>query len=322
MARSHCYFPPSTFGPPFSSALHCPLVSVLIIVVSLELHQLSYIAPRYIAKSISQIYFPLDKDIVRELWVSGNLKEQLGIRRRFRKNQTPEELSPFTEGDRYEDERGDYEPLDGTRSPPQVPSLVDPRHPPYQFDPSSASTSTPSPYPSIIKSPPSPPPSGLTLTPGTSSSTAFSPSAPSPNPSYYSASGLPPPSPYPDPYTPRSSDMLDSHPPLMSAVSPSAVLHDTRGLGSGGEYEMHVRSTLSSPAIGTVEPPQTPLESHIAHDRYSRNTPSGTPTPGVNPYLVGNDEPPWGAHENPGELHPAGEEQDRYSDYSDSPRAL
>lgn len=58
--------------------------------------------PRYLARALSQIYSPLDKDIVRESWVAGNLKEQLGIRHRYRKNnddyEVPENTSLFDNG--------------------------------------------------------------------------------------------------------------------------------------------------------------------------------------------------------------------------------
>lgn len=40
------------------------------------------VAPRFIVKYISSAYFPLDRDIVREMWVSGDLKERLGIQHR------------------------------------------------------------------------------------------------------------------------------------------------------------------------------------------------------------------------------------------------
>ena len=45
------------------------------------------IAPRFIVKYWSTVYFPLDKDIVREMWVKGDLKDQLGLsHRKARKN--------------------------------------------------------------------------------------------------------------------------------------------------------------------------------------------------------------------------------------------
>lgn len=39
-------------------------------------------APRFIYKFASSAYAPLDKEIIREMWVSGDLKDRLGIRHR------------------------------------------------------------------------------------------------------------------------------------------------------------------------------------------------------------------------------------------------
>lgn len=44
-------------------------------------------APRFLIKFISTSYMPLDRDIVREMWVYGDLKDRLGIKhRKDRKN--------------------------------------------------------------------------------------------------------------------------------------------------------------------------------------------------------------------------------------------
>ncbi|CAE6450639.1 unnamed protein product [Rhizoctonia solani] len=43
------------------------------------------ITPRFIVKVVTQAYMPLDKDIIREAWVAGDLKDQLGIQHRNRK---------------------------------------------------------------------------------------------------------------------------------------------------------------------------------------------------------------------------------------------
>jgi phospholipid-translocating ATPase len=45
-------------------------------------------APRFVIKFVSTVYFPLDKDIVREMWVKGDLKDQLGIRHRSSKRRS------------------------------------------------------------------------------------------------------------------------------------------------------------------------------------------------------------------------------------------
>ncbi|KAL1408534.1 phospholipid transporting ATPase [Vanrija albida] len=40
------------------------------------------VAPRWLFKAFRQSYMPLDRDIIREAWVAGDLKDQLGIRHR------------------------------------------------------------------------------------------------------------------------------------------------------------------------------------------------------------------------------------------------
>ncbi|KAF9044299.1 phospholipid-transporting ATPase 1 [Panaeolus papilionaceus] len=44
------------------------------------------LAPRFIIKYWTTVYMPLDKDIVREMWVKGDLKDQLGIGHRKNKH--------------------------------------------------------------------------------------------------------------------------------------------------------------------------------------------------------------------------------------------
>ncbi|KAF8132618.1 hypothetical protein EV363DRAFT_1216395 [Boletus edulis] len=51
------------------------------------------LAPRFLYKYASSAYAPLDKDIVREMWVNGDLKDRLGIRhRKESKNRRPSDL--------------------------------------------------------------------------------------------------------------------------------------------------------------------------------------------------------------------------------------
>ncbi|ORY24282.1 hypothetical protein BCR39DRAFT_566635 [Naematelia encephala] len=40
------------------------------------------VGPRWLIKTVMQSYFPKDKDIIREAWVAGGLKDELGIRHR------------------------------------------------------------------------------------------------------------------------------------------------------------------------------------------------------------------------------------------------
>ncbi|KAH7108194.1 phospholipid-translocating P-type ATPase [Auriculariales sp. MPI-PUGE-AT-0066] len=58
------------------------------------------LAPRFFAKFFQQAYMPLDRDIVREMWVKGALKEQLGIphRRTRRRQRTLAEIASTATG--------------------------------------------------------------------------------------------------------------------------------------------------------------------------------------------------------------------------------
>ena len=82
-------------------------------------------------KFFSQAYFPLDKEIIREAWVAGDLKERLGVEhRRAKRNADPEDASlfrPHIQGvgsDASEDREG-YEPI-ALRSPLRSPVRVEP----------------------------------------------------------------------------------------------------------------------------------------------------------------------------------------------------
>jgi phospholipid-translocating ATPase len=43
------------------------------------------VAPHWLLRAIKQSYFPIDKDIIREAWVGGDLKDQLGVPHRKRR---------------------------------------------------------------------------------------------------------------------------------------------------------------------------------------------------------------------------------------------
>jgi len=53
------------------------------------------LAPRFLIKFISTSYFPLDRDIVREQWVLGDLKDRLGIQRRKDRKGRDVEAAPM-----------------------------------------------------------------------------------------------------------------------------------------------------------------------------------------------------------------------------------
>jgi len=101
-------------GPPYEGTVNAIYPSfsfwaTVIITVFLA------VGPRWLVSAIRQSYFPRDKDVIREAWVAGDLKEQLGIRhRKASKNKlSPEDppslvhqvISSLTE----DDSRGQYE---------------------------------------------------------------------------------------------------------------------------------------------------------------------------------------------------------------------
>jgi phospholipid-translocating ATPase len=52
-----------------------------------------YLAPRFLFKFFRSTHIPLDKDIVLEVWVAGDLKDRLGLRhRKESKNKRPVDL--------------------------------------------------------------------------------------------------------------------------------------------------------------------------------------------------------------------------------------
>ena len=52
-------------------------------------------APRFLIKFISTSYMPLDRDIVREMWVYGDLKDRLGIKHRKDRKRGDPEVAPM-----------------------------------------------------------------------------------------------------------------------------------------------------------------------------------------------------------------------------------
>lgn len=197
-------------------------------------------APRFIAKATTQIYSPLDKDLIREAWVAGDLKEQLGVRHRYRQNtstQVAEDAALFDGASRSSEHLpggvvDDYTPVrltpsnpriarsDGSLSPPQTEGAS------QQLLDISAESSMPI----------------------------------SPAPSYYSASAIPVSTSGEASARQRTATSPPSTPQRRPSI-PSAVVHESRShpsLGSdGGEYEMRIRSSLPS-LSPSGPPPRTP----------------------------------------------------------------
>ncbi|OCH91758.1 phospholipid-transporting ATPase 1 [Obba rivulosa] len=218
------------------------------------------LAPRFLVKYVSSVYLPLDRDIVREMWVMGNLKEQLGIshRRDQKKTKGNLEQAPMFHQPHW-------------RSDSETSSIQHDSEPVIRSDPSSPTSPPPTTYLLEKSGAGNSPGLGVShddlLTPMARLQHNTSPSSLIRH-SYYSASDIPAPSPIPAiTYSPRGS----SHPPMTSVApysipsSPSpASLSPSPQPGARyvsptpEAYEMRVRSP---PADGRQTSPYVPQSS-------------------------------------------------------------
>ncbi|KLO12310.1 phospholipid-translocating P-type ATPase [Schizopora paradoxa] len=247
------------------------------------------IGPRYVVKFISTSFMPLDRDIVREMWVLGDLKKQLGIKsrkeqKRAKKSSRDLESSPmYPNHDRSFSSTSSAQ-LPGyeaalTNSPGNMSMVPTPpqtlgvgfhskgeskaEQAGYRDDASSIAYEGVS-Y--IVEGDPDEVVAGA--------SPAYNrvslPPSVSPNPSYYSASDIPIPSPIPSPeyYTydqglsPNSVNRLST--PRRSTLAPPApIIPRTRTPDrSPDSYEMQVRPTPSqTPAL---QPPPSSFPSYMS----------------------------------------------------------
>jgi len=69
------------------------------------------VGPRWIVSAIRQSYFPRDKDIIREAWIAGSLKAQLGMRRKRSepRAEAPSLIAHMQKQLSADDERGQYQ---------------------------------------------------------------------------------------------------------------------------------------------------------------------------------------------------------------------
>ncbi|EJD08500.1 phospholipid-translocating P-type ATPase [Fomitiporia mediterranea MF3/22] len=227
--------------------------------VTVLLTVVTALAPRYVVKAVRSCFFPLDRDIVREMWVRGDLKKRLGIKRR----KDPEtgdtnrgfETTPIrayhdrsiSTGSQYEI---GYEPAyanspgEFEMTPPQTVGIANrarqeedwQQGPQYVVagDPDEANYLAP----------------GAHASPGAGSV--------SPHPSYYSASDIPPPSPLPEPqylcYNPeptmisRVTTPVSAHtpPPKNNLELPYQPPLRNEPTARGGGIETRVRSPPSA----------------------------------------------------------------------------
>ncbi|RDX49470.1 phospholipid-transporting ATPase 1 [Lentinus brumalis] len=236
------------------------------------------LGPRFIVKFFKSAYQPLDKDIVREMWVLGDLKDRLGINhRRDRKRRKVEEAPIFHQPHiRSESEIShadeDYAtPMGYTPPMPHTPaSDGSPR-------PTAPLMAGESPRPEKLeeglydnrRSPASSPPSQR-------NERTVSPSMQ--RMSYYSASNIPAPSPLPEPNryhsytrdsTARSTTAYGTEPP-MSAVSLSTVSYG-HPPSDPNHFTPPSSATLQVPGLRQQQQrtpsPTTPAEQFEMHVR-------------------------------------------------------
>ncbi|TFK47398.1 phospholipid-translocating P-type ATPase [Heliocybe sulcata] len=241
------------------------------------------LAPRFLVKFVSTTYFPLDKDIVREMWVMGDLKDRLGIRHRRELKKAELEATPMFQKphSRSESEfstfQQDYEPA-LTHSPGDR-GISAPRTAGYHDTPS---TSYGSPAPGYEEILPDQQPQYVSAQPRfrdqdhlptpTSAGSWGRVSPASVQPSYYSASDIPPSSPIPSPkygYVSNTRNPLPS--PALSPTSsaagrpgPTSPTHQTLhvpshpgyGSPSAESFEMRVRSPSGDDGHLQTPPPE------------------------------------------------------------------
>ncbi|CAG7850226.1 Putative phospholipid-transporting ATPase C24B11.12c [Serendipita indica DSM 11827] len=197
------------------------------------------LGPRFICKFLVEAYFPADRDIIREAWVVGDLKDQLGIkRRRASRGMTSrtEDASLFRPHNRdasdnsSDHERDGYEPIVSNRSgvSPQPASSNADLAPPSRRQPTAMS------YYSASDIPVSEPPAqsdrrpALALHPSSADQRRLSRASP-PSPLHLS----------PNSPTSRS--------PVMQSSSPTRLSPRQGAMPPPGEYEMTLRPRLHTP---------------------------------------------------------------------------
>ncbi|KAJ3720646.1 hypothetical protein C8R42DRAFT_627902 [Lentinula raphanica] len=168
------------------------------------------LAPRFLIKFVNSAYLPLDKDIVRESWVRGDLKDQLGIGHRKGKSRKEISANTIEAAPMFHDShnrsaseisQNPYEPTmtssPGTGGMGLRPTYLD--TPPLTDIAEETSMTTPVQYAYATDD--------VLIPPST-----ILPDGPS-RASYYSASDLPPPSPLPSPKYKYSDGTITSTPP-------------------------------------------------------------------------------------------------------------
>ncbi|KAF8875785.1 phospholipid-transporting ATPase 1 [Infundibulicybe gibba] len=205
------------------------------------------LAPRFIVKFITTVYFPLDKDIVREMWVLGDLKDQLGIRHRATKRNKGSSPRNLEDAPMFHEQHSRSLSELSTMNNPYEPTMTSSpgkgvaTRETYLETPSMSETDVRHPrdiqYPFTQNSP------EQQASPSPTSHDQRQMPTPSPHPSFYSASDLPPQSPMPEPqYRYPSGEMTTTPPSRRASRRDSPPTPSDKRLNDPGIYEMRVRS--------------------------------------------------------------------------------
>ncbi|KAF8528473.1 phospholipid-transporting ATPase 1 [Hysterangium stoloniferum] len=230
------------------------------------------VGPRFIIRFVSKAYYPTDRDIVREMWVLGDLKDRLGIKhRREKRNRKDVEHTPIFQSEYHERSISEINSLD-------LPYDAPPRTYIPTDDPPKPSNSDLSKSPTLLDT--NLDPSKSTALLGMNSTYVINnewdtetPIAPNPpremqlsRVSYYSVSDLPPPSPLPEAnvYSPRASRAVSAA-ITMSSVATNPVSQEHR-----------VTSSLFPPPHRSggsprTTPPQSPSYHQLISPRTARS---------------------------------------------------
>ncbi|KAH9837972.1 phospholipid-translocating P-type ATPase [Rhodofomes roseus] len=230
----YSFFPTSNFNDEvvilFSEVIFWAVVIISVVIA---------LTPRFLVKYFKSAYMPLDRDIVREMWVMGDLKDQLGIEHRRRRKQDS----------RYDAEKAPMFQQPHYRSESEASHIINiDRNPAFREESSGDSIS---------------PPPSASLMGRAATHEAFHENtqrddllATNRRPyyhgvldetrlSYYSASDIPAPSPMPPPATQytRTPPMSTVNSDLVSTYSqpPHIMLQPSTGSGTPETFEMHVR---------------------------------------------------------------------------------
>ncbi|KAJ6598151.1 phospholipid-transporting ATPase 1 [Mycena vulgaris] len=211
------------------------------------------LAPRFIVKYLATVYAPLDKDLVREMWVKGDLKDQLGLSHRSGKGRHGArsahelETAPMF-SDQHTRSLSElsshqyYEPANTTSPGTTVVDIPLTTRRPY--------TDT---------SPPAEDQGQYLYAPQPQKGHGSPASPASPHPSYYSVSELPPPSPLPSPKYRLPTGEITSTPPMSRRSSVATTRASVRN-GRGPPlamptYDMPLMSPVSPASPEMLSPP-------------------------------------------------------------------